>query len=171
MEMRKSKSSRGRVKLDALDRRILDVLQVDNQVTSERLAEMVNSSGPTCLRRTRRLRQTGVIWREAAIVDPFKVGRSLIAFVEVVLERQGEALQRGFERRMAEEQAVTQCYMTSGGVDFMLIVNVADIPEYHAFLHRVLAGDENIRNFRSLFALSRSKFETSISFEAQEPSY
>jgi Lrp/AsnC family leucine-responsive transcriptional regulator len=90
-----------RVELDALDRRILNVLQESNQLNSQELAERVHSSAPTCLRRLRRLRKSGVISREAALVDPFKVGRDLIAFVHVVMERQTELLQKQFEKRMA----------------------------------------------------------------------
>ena len=166
--IRKMRSRASRIELDALDRRILNVLQENNQLNSQELADRVHSSAPTCLRRLRRLRESGVISREAAVVDPFKVGRDLIAFVHVVLERQTELLQRQFEERIANEAVVSQCYMTSGDVDFILIVNARDMHEYHRFVRSALAGSENIRNFRSVFAMNRSKFDTKIAFDPGE---
>jgi Lrp/AsnC family leucine-responsive transcriptional regulator len=153
------------VKLDSLDRRILNVLQSESRIGSQELAERVHSSAPTCLRRVRRLRGSGIISREAVLVDPSRVGRSLFALIHVVLEQQTERLQRAFEQRMQTEPAVSQCYMVSGEVDFVLVVNVADMHEYHAFVRSVLSGHDNIRNFRTLFAMNRSKFETRIDFD------
>jgi Lrp/AsnC family leucine-responsive transcriptional regulator len=58
--------------------------------------------------------------------------------------------------------------MTSGDVDFILVVNTQDMHEYHAFVRRALAGSENIRNFRSVFAMNRSKFDPKIAFDPAE---
>src|SRR5262245_22430093 len=72
--------------LDAVDRKILDILQDNNQVTNLELAERIGLSPPPCLRRVRQLRESGVIAKEVAIVDPAKVGRAIIAFVGVELD-------------------------------------------------------------------------------------
>jgi Lrp/AsnC family leucine-responsive transcriptional regulator len=150
------------IDLDAADRRILEILQVDNRLTNLELAERANLSAPTCLRRVRRLREDGVIAADVSLLDPFIIGSSLIVFVEVVMERQSEDLQREFERKMNGEDDVAQCYMVSGDIDFLVIAHVADMPAYHRFVRRVFASDPNVRNFRSLFAMDRTKFKTAI---------
>jgi Lrp/AsnC family transcriptional regulator, leucine-responsive regulatory protein len=154
------------VELDAVDRRILKVLQKDNRLTNLELAARVRLSPPTCLRRVRRLRDEKVIVADVALLDPQLVGRNLFAFVEVVLERQSEALQAAFEKRMERAEEVMQCYMVSGQTDFMVVVQVADMDDYHRFVRRTFTNDPNIRNFRTLFAMNRTKFRTEIKLEA-----
>jgi Lrp/AsnC family leucine-responsive transcriptional regulator len=63
-----------------------------------------------------------------------------------------------FERHLAAEAAVQQCYRVSAGPDFVLIVYVADMAAYHAFAHRALTAHANVRNVRSFFSVRRSKF-------------
>jgi Lrp/AsnC family transcriptional regulator, leucine-responsive regulatory protein len=155
------------VALDKIDRRILKILQEDNQLTNLELAERVHLSPPTCLRRVRRLRADGVIVEDVSLIDPLKVGRSLFALVEVVLERQSEEDQLAFERKMQQADEVMQCYMVSGHADFIIVVQVADMPAYHGFVRRTLTNDANIRNFRSLFAMNRTKFRTAITLDEE----
>lgn len=150
------------IELDKTDRKILQILQTNNQITNLELAERVNCSPPTCLRRVRRLRDEKVIMADVSLVDPTLVGKSLFVFIEVVLERQSEALQNEFETRMNKTPEVTQCYMVSGETDFLLVAQVADMKAYHSFVRRVLTNEPNIRNFRSHFAMNRSKFQTEI---------
>ena len=150
------------VLLDDLDRRILNALQADAAQTNNELAEMVHASPPTCLRRVKRLTETGVIERRVAIVAPGKVGATLTAIVEITLDVQTGERQADFEALMATEPAVLQCYRVSPGPDFVLIVQVSDMPAYHAFAHRMFSAHANVRNVRSFFATHRSKFETRI---------
>lgn len=154
--------SGGQADLDKIDRRILKILQENNQLTNLELASRVNLSPPTCLRRVRRLRDEKIIVADVALVDPQAVGQTLFAFVEVVLERQNEQAQQDFEQKMRKSDEVMQCYMVSGHADFMVVAQVADMPAYHRFVRRALTNDPNIRNFRSLFAMHRSKFQTQI---------
>jgi Lrp/AsnC family leucine-responsive transcriptional regulator len=67
-----------------------------------------------------------------------------------------------FESLMANEAAVLQCYRVSPGPDFVLIVQVVDMPAYHALAHRLFATHANVRNVRSFFSVHRSKFETRV---------
>lgn len=148
--------------LDDLDRRILNALQHDAARTNNELALAVHASPPTCLRRVKRLSELGVIQRQVALVAPEKVGAALTSIVEVTLDHQGAERQAEFETLVAGEAAVLQCYRVSPGPDFVLIVQVADMPAYHAFAHRVLTGHANVRNVRSFFSIHRSKFETRL---------
>ena len=148
--------------LDELDRRILNSLQNDASKTNNDLAASVHASAPTCLRRVKRLVETGFIERQVAIVAPEKVGAGLTAIVEITLDHQAAERMVEFEALMANEPAVLQCYRVSPGPDFVLIVQVADMPAYHALAHRLFASHANVRNVRSFFSIHRSKFETRI---------
>ena len=154
--------SESAVLLDELDRRILNALQSDASQTNNQLAAQVHASAPTCLRRVKRMHDAGVIQRQVAIVAPHMVGAGLTAIVEITLDHQGAERQVEFEALVAREAAVLQCYRVSPGPDFVLVVQVADMPAYHALAHRLFAGQVNVRNVRSFFSIYRSKFETSI---------
>jgi Lrp/AsnC family leucine-responsive transcriptional regulator len=148
--------------LDDLDRRILDALQRDASQTNNDLAVAVHASPPTCLRRVKRLTESGVIARHVALLAPEKIGPTLTAIVEVTLDHQGAERLTEFEALVADEMPVLQCYRVSPGPDFVLVVQVADMPAYHAFAHRVFAAHANVRNVRTFFSVNRSKFETRV---------
>ncbi|MES2258904.1 MAG: Lrp/AsnC family transcriptional regulator [Pseudomonadota bacterium] len=150
------------VELDEVDRRILNVLQGDASLTNGELALAVHVSAPTCLRRVRHLVESGVIARQVAIVAPEKVGTSLTAIVEITLDVQAAERMDEFEQHVAREEAVLQCYRVSPGPDFVLVVQVADMPSYHALAHRLFATHTNVRNVKAYFSTFRSKFETRI---------
>lgn len=148
--------------LDDIDRRILNALQVDASQTNSELAQAVHVSAPTCLRRVKHLTETGVITRQVAIVAPEKVGARLTAIVEITLDVQAAERMDEFERYIGADDAVLQCYRVSPGPDFVLIVQVADMPAYHALAHRLFAAQTNVRNVKAYFSTFRSKFETKI---------
>ncbi len=126
------------------------------------LAQKVNSSTATCQRRIAQLRESGVLLKSVAIVDRLKVGRPLTVFVSVELDKQNDALLRNFEKRMEKAQDVMACYEISGEFDFFLIVNAASMERYHAFTREAFSSNNNVRNFKSNFAMNCSKFETCI---------
>jgi Lrp/AsnC family leucine-responsive transcriptional regulator len=140
----------------------LNALQVDASQTNAELAAAVHVSPPTCLRRVKQLRESGVIQRQVAIVAPEKVGPSLTALVEISLDIQAAERMAEFEALVAAEAAVLQCYRVAPGPDFVLVVQVADMPAYHALAHRLFASHANVRNVKAYFSTFRSKFETRI---------
>ena len=148
--------------LDDIDRRILNTLQVDASQTNSELAKAVHVSAPTCLRRVKHLTEHGVIERQVAIVAPQLVGVRLTAVVEITLDVQAAERMAEFEHLVAGEAAVLQCYRVSPGPDFVLIVQVADMPAYHALAHSLFTAHANVRNVKSYFSTFRSKFETRI---------
>lgn len=150
------------LELDDLDRRILNQLQQDCALTNQELAARVHASPPTCLRRVRRLVETGVIARQVAILAPEKLGSTLTAIVEITLDVQAAESLDAFERSVIDERAVLQCYRVSTGPDFVVIAQVPDMPAYHALVHRAFTAQANVRNVRTFFSVHRSKFETRI---------
>ncbi|GGY26672.1 Lrp/AsnC family transcriptional regulator [Pseudoduganella albidiflava] len=150
------------ISLDELDRRILNALQEDAAITNAELAQVVHVSAPTCLRRVKALRDAGIIERQVAIVAPDKVGSRLTAIAEVTLDVQAADRMAEFELLVAQEAAVLQCYRVSPGPDFVLVVQVGDMPAYHALAHRLFTSHANVRNVKAYFSTFRSKFETRI---------
>lgn len=145
--------------LDDLDLRILRVLQEDSSVTNIALAARVHASAPTCLRRVRAMKESGIIAREIAVLDRAKLGPTLTAVVEVSLDRQTAEDFDAFETFICAEPAVTQCYRVSPGPDFVVIAEVVDMPEYDELARRLFKGSSNIRNVRTFFSTRRAKFE------------
>ncbi|TAN28503.1 MAG: Lrp/AsnC family transcriptional regulator [Castellaniella sp.] len=148
--------------LDDLDHRILEQLQRDCALTNQDLAEKVHASPPTCLRRVRRLVETGLIQQRVAILDPVLMGAALTVIIEVTLDTQAATQADALEAQLLAEPAIQQCYRVSSGPDFILIAMVADMPAYQALAQRCLTSDPRIRNVRSFFATARSKFTTRI---------
>ncbi|MGV3492311.1 MAG: Lrp/AsnC family transcriptional regulator [Ramlibacter sp.] len=154
------------IALDAMDLALLAQLQDDSSLSNQDLAARVHVSPATCLRRVKRLRDSGLIQREAAILDPERLaatlGHGLEAVVEVSLDRQGSAEQEAFEARVVQDDAVQQCYRVSPGPDFILVVYARDMPDYLALAQRLFTSDANVRNVKAFFSVKRAKFRPRI---------
>jgi len=151
--------------LDKVDRRLLNLLQKNNQISTRELAETVHISQPTCLRRIRDMREAGIISADVAMVDPFALGYGMLAFLEVSLENQSDERMQEFEERMQQEAEVMQCYFVSGDYDYFLVVHVVDMDAYYQFVRRAISGSGNVRHFQSRFPMKRAKFDTRIAFD------
>ena len=154
------------IDIDGIDINLLNALQTDASLSNQALAELAHISPPTCLRRVKRLKDAGLIEREIALLNPDKLahitGHGLTAIVEITLDRQGDEHLSAFEQRVNTDKAVQQCYRTSPGPDFVLIVCVSDMPAYLALSQRLFTSDANIRNVKAFFSVKRSKFEPKV---------
>lgn len=152
--------------LDAIDLQLLDLLQHDAGQSNQQLAARVHVSPPTCLRRVRRLYDAGLIERQVALVQPDRLaalqGHGLACIVEVSLDRQGAELLDAFEARAVREDAVQQCWRVTPGPDFVLVLQVRDMPGYLALSQRLFTADANVRNVKAFFSTKRAKFETKL---------
>jgi Lrp/AsnC family leucine-responsive transcriptional regulator len=148
--------------LDSIDLQLLAQLQIDASLSNLDLAARVHVSPPTCLRRVKRLRDAGLIERVIAVLSVDKLadvaGYGLCALVEITLDHQDNQALEAFERRVALEEAVQQCYRVSPGPDFCLVVQVAQMPDYLALSQRLFTADANVRNVKTFFSVKRSKF-------------
>ncbi len=154
------------LELDEINLQLLDLLQQDATLSNQDLAERVHVSPPTCLRRIKRLQDSGLIERQVAILRPERVaalvGYGLQAVVEITLERQGAELLDAFEARAVQDSAVQQCWRVSPGPDFVLITHTRDMPGYLALTQRLFTSDANVRNVRAFFSTRRAKFNPRI---------
>jgi len=150
------------ISLDETDLQLLDELQNDASLTNQELAQRVNTSAPTCLRRVKRLRDAGLIERQIAVLSTEKIadvlGHGLNVIVEITLDRQGAEALDAFEQRAVQDEAVQQCYRVSPGPDFVLVVHALNMPDYLALAQRLFSGDANVRNVKAFFSVKRSKF-------------
>ena len=154
------------IALDNTDIRLLDALQHDASLSNQDLAALAHVSPPTCLRRVKRLRDAGLIERQIALLSPDRLshitGHGLTALVEITLDHQGTDHQESFESRVVQDAAVQQCYRVSPGPDFVLVVHVADMPQYLALAQRLFTSNVNVRNVKAFFSTKRAKFEPKV---------
>ena len=154
------------IDIDNIDIKLLNAMQTDASLSNQALAALTHISPPTCLRRVKRLRDVGLIERQVALLNPDKlarvIGHGLTAIVEITLDRQGDEHLAAFEQRITEQTAVQQCYRTTPGPDFVLIVQVADMPAYLALSQSLFTSDANVRNVKAFFSVKRAKFEPKI---------
>jgi len=159
MPLKKIKKQAG---LDAIDKKILNVLQEDNQLTNLALAERVGISAPPCLKRVRRLREDGIITKDVSLIDPEKAGQRFLVFLHISLTSQRADLLESFEKKMQRHPEIMQCYHISGDFDYLVVVGMPDMRHYNECLRRIFASDPNLKVYRSSFVLSRIKYSTKI---------
>ncbi|WP_024539120.1 Lrp/AsnC family transcriptional regulator [Comamonas badia] len=151
---------------DAIDLRLMDLLQRDATLSNQQLAQRVGVSPATCLRRVARLREGGLIERQVALLSHDALaqwqGHGLAAIVEVSLDRQGAEHLAAFEARAIEEDTVQQCWRVSPGPDFVLVVQVLDMPHYQQLAERLFTQNANVRNVKAFFVTHRAKFDTKM---------
>lgn len=143
--------------LDALDRAILALLQRDARLPSETVGAEVGLSASAVQRRIARLRESGVIAGEVAIVDPRSVGQPLTAIVDLDVERERDDLLAGLKRWIAAEPAIQQAWYVTGEEDFVLIVVARDVEAYETLMQKLLAENANVRRYRTRVALGTLK--------------
>lgn len=148
--------------LDNFDRAILAALQENNLISADRLGERVGLSTSAAQRRVKRLRSSGIVAADVAVLDPRAMGQGATFIVEVTLEREGAAQFESFKRRMLAAEEVQQCYYITGEGDFVLIITAADLQEYEQIIERLFFDDKNLKRFRTSVVLSRVKASLSI---------
>jgi Lrp/AsnC family transcriptional regulator, leucine-responsive regulatory protein len=151
--------------LDAIDRRILRVLQSDGAIANQALADEVGLSPPACLKRVRRLRAAGIIERTVALLAPEKLGYPLLTVVRIKLDRPQVAAMREFERQMRELPRVAHCLTVAGDIDYIILVRSKDVAHYQDFARQILATASGIRSYTSEVVLEVAKWTTEIPVE------
>ena len=139
--------------LDRLDRRILHELQLDGRLSNTALAERVCLSESACLRRVRRLEESGMLRGYVALVDQSGAGYPDNVFVRVTLESQQRDDLVAFERAVRDVAEVMECYLMSGDADYLLRVIVNDARDYERVHSQHLTRLPGVDRVRSSFAL------------------
>jgi Lrp/AsnC family leucine-responsive transcriptional regulator len=143
--------------LDAIDRKILALVQADARMATHEIAERVGLSPSPCARRIRLLERDGVIKGYAAIVDQGKVGLPVSAFASIKLARQSEEDLERFSRAVARWPEVVDCYLMTGQRDYLMRIVVRDLAAYEAFLKEKLTRLDGVASIETSFALGQVK--------------
>ena len=161
------------VELDAIDRKILAILQVNGRLSNQDIADQVNLSPSPCLRRIRRLEEEGVIRGYVALLEPRLLGLGLLAYVNVRLEKRGGTpVSAGmknppthadrFREAVREWPEVVACDAMTGDMDYLLRVQVEDMEHFSRFMMETLLRHPAVLDVKSSFALQRVKDTTAL---------
>ncbi|NML05634.1 Lrp/AsnC family transcriptional regulator [Sphingomonas sp. G-3-2-10] len=143
--------------LDSFDLKLLGLMQADAQQAMAALAEAVGLSVPACYRRIRRLRQTGVIQREVAIVRPKTLGWPLSMIVLVTLERERAHTMEDMMAVLRAEPEVLEAWNVTGDHDLAVRMVARDMESYDETVKRLFVIDERVRNFQTLVVIRQIK--------------
>ncbi len=158
-----------KIKLDAIDYRILAALQQNGRISNAQLAAEAGISPPATSERVKRLENAGVIRRYVALLDPQKIGREIAALISVSLSiHQMESIDT-FIKAIQNMEEVLECHHVTGEEDFLLKVSMGSIAEYEDFILRKLTRIPGVNKVKSSFVLSTMKFETSLPLSMPEP--
>lgn len=150
------------MQLDAIDLRILAVLQHDSSLTNVELARRVHLSPSPCLTRVRALESAGVIQRCVALADPAALGLGVNVFISISLKDQSRESLAEFERRIGEQDEVMECYLMTGDSDYLIRVVLPDIAALERFILNRLTPIPGIEKIRSSFALKQVRYKTAL---------
>ena len=148
-------------RLDAIDRKILAVLQDDASLSVAEIGEKVGLSSTPCWKRIQRLEAEDIILRRVALVDQNKIGLGITVFVSVESNDHSEAWLKKFADAVSSMPEVMEFYRMAGDVDYMLRVVVADMQSYDAF-YKKLIGTVTLKNVTSRFAMEKIKSVTAL---------
>ncbi|ROO37532.1 Lrp/AsnC family transcriptional regulator [Salinisphaera orenii] len=143
--------------MDATDRRILQDLEIDGRISNVQLAERVNLSPSTCLRRVQELERTGVIRGYRAVTDPARMGRGFVAYVTVGLSSHTKSAQEEFERAMAAAPDVVECHNITGAFEYLLRVESRDLASYKHFHTEDLGTHRHVSAITTYIVMSSPK--------------
>lgn len=148
--------------LDAIDWKLLDLLQKDGKLTTKELAQKVHLSPTPVYERVRRLEKKGIITNYVAIVDAEKLGKSLIVFCNITLKEHTKEIGNQFVKDILSLKEVSECYNISGDYDFLLKITVSDMKQYQSFVINQLGAIQNIGSAHSTFVMGTIKHSYAI---------
>ncbi len=143
--------------LDRLDRKILAVLQDDGRITVSDLAERIGLSATATAERMRRLIRDRTILGFRAELDPVRLGRGLLVFVEVLLDRTSPDVFEAFARQVKRAGEVLECHLVAGGFDYLIKARVRDMTAYRRFLAEVILPLPGVRETRTYAVMEEIK--------------
>jgi Lrp/AsnC family leucine-responsive transcriptional regulator len=147
------------MKIDEIDRRILNALQKSGRMSNADLAEKINLSASACHRRVQRLEAEGIIRDYVALLNPRTVNRRTTVFVEISLSGQADETLAAFEREVSRIPDVLECHLMAGTADYLLKVVAADTDDFARIHRKYLATLPGVAQLQSSFAL-RTVFKT-----------
>ena len=142
------------MKLDRIDRRILEEIQRNGRITNLELADAVGLSPTPCSRRVKRLEDSGIIDKHVTLLNQSRLGLKLTAFITIAMDRHTPERFDNFERQLSEFPEVIECSVVTGtAADYLVKAVVPDMEYYEAFLLGKLTRIEGVTGVQSSFVL------------------
>lgn len=143
--------------LDRIDRRMLQLLQVDGRIATVDLAERIGLSPTATSERLKRLYRDGFILGTTARLDPARIGRSFLVFIEVTLDKTTPDVFERFSAAVLRTPDVLECHMVAGGFDYLIKTRVADMAAYRQLLGEVVLALPGVRETRTYAVMQEVK--------------
>jgi DNA-binding Lrp family transcriptional regulator len=154
--------------LDRIDKKILNTLQENGKITNSKLSKIVGISAPATLERVKRLELAGVITHFTAVVNPEKIGLSIIAMVNISLNLSNLSSVASIKEKFMVLDEVIECYQIAGANDFILKVAARDIKTYGEFMNKKLTQIEGIQIIKSSFVIDNVKVKKMFLLDLDE---
>lgn len=143
--------------LDETDKAILRILQKNSHLTVKELAERIHLSPSPTFERQKRLERLGYIDRYMAVVNPQKVGNSILVLCNIRLKQHTQELIQEFMDAVQHIDEITECYNTSGDFDFLIKVYIKDMKSYQQFMLHKLGTIPCVGSLNSIFVIYHTK--------------
>ncbi|TDB64544.1 Lrp/AsnC family transcriptional regulator [Arundinibacter roseus] len=150
------------MKLDTADRDILRLLQTNSQLTMKELSEQVNLSITPIHERIRKLEKSGHIDRYVALLNRKKMGKALLVYCNVTLDKQRRESFEEFNEAVKRMPEVMECCVVSGNFDYLLKVVAEDMEDYNNFYQQNLSVLQSVQHISSFFVMSEIKSTTQL---------
>lgn len=148
-----------KAELDAIDIRILRELQKDGRITNVELSSRVGISAPPCLRRVRKLEESGIIRSYRALLNAPAMGFDLVAFCMVGLKHQSDANLKAFSAATRDWPIVRESWLVSGESDFLLHCVARNLTHFQDFVVEQLTATDNVDTVRTMLTIRKVKDE------------
>lgn len=143
--------------IDEIDRKLLNILQINSRITIRELSEKLHLSTTPIHERIKKLEKNKYIKQYITLVDPKMIGKNLIVYVSVSLNKHTKEAIEEFESQMVKLDEVMESYYISGSSDFLLKVFCNDMDDFHHFITNKFSVIGNITQFYSSFVMSETK--------------
>ena len=151
------------MKLDRIDRRILELMQTNGRMSNLELADAVGLSATPCSRRVKRLEESGIIERHVTLLNQSQLGLKLTAIIGISMDRHTPDRFENFEKQVSSFPEVIECSVVTGqSADYLLKAVVPDMEYYEAFLLGKLTRIEGVTGVHSSFVLRRVVSKTEL---------
>jgi Lrp/AsnC family leucine-responsive transcriptional regulator len=148
--------------MDSTDKKILNILQENALMTAKELAEKLSITSSPIYGRIRKLQDSGIIKKYAALLDADLLGKSIIVFMNITIKDHHSDKRNEFVAQMEKLEPVMEFYHTSGSFDFLVKVRFSDIKSFRDFLVNDVASIHNISDIESQIVLEEIKYSTKI---------
>ena len=150
------------MKLDSIDRQLLNFLQQDAKQTNKELASKLNMSVTAVYERIKKLEKSGLIDSYVTLLNKKSIERAFVAFCHIKLVKHSQDLVNQFEKIVATIDEVLEVYHLSGDYDYLLKVHVKDMESFRKFMVNKLTNIEHIGSSNSMFVISEVKHTTAV---------